>query len=145
MTDSNAGRAIGLDLGTRRIGVAICDDARTVATPYRTVRRVGDRKAEHGEIGEIAASEDATLIVVGLPLSLDGSEGPAARLIRSEIKALTKSIGLEVVVIDERLTTVTADRDLAVMGVKAAGRREMVDQLAATVILQSFLDTVAER
>ena len=145
MEPSSRGRAIGLDLGDRRIGVAVCDVDRTVATPYETLKRVGNRPLEHGRIGEIVTETAATVVVVGLPLSLDGSAGPAARKVLSEVKALRKSLadaGVEVVTHDERNSTVTAGHSLADAGVDGRRRRDVVDQLAAAVILQSWIDTV---
>lgn len=149
MNDSgtSAGRALGLDLGDRRIGVAVCDADRTVATPYETLTRVGNRPVEHDLIGEIVDRVDATVIVVGLPLSLDGSVGPAARKVLSEVKALRKRFdpdGVEVVSHDERNSTTTAAHSLADAGVGSRKGRAVVDQIAAAVILQSWIDSHAD-
>jgi putative Holliday junction resolvase len=133
-------RALGIDLGTKRIGVALADSAGTVATPYEVVQRSGDRARDHRRIAELAAETEAVQLVVGLPLSLDGSEGPAARLALAEVEELRHAIGLPVVTWDERLTTVTADRDLMLMDMKAAARRKVVDKVAAAVMLQAWLD-----
>lgn len=143
MVRHGRGRAIALDLGERRIGVAVCDSDRTVATPYTTVKRVGDRTVEHGEIEAIVAEVEATAIVVGLPLALDGSEGPAVRKVLSEVKALRKRfdpVGVAVVTHDERHSTTTATRSLQTGGVGTRKGRSVVDQLAASVILQSWID-----
>ena len=137
------GRAIGLDLGDRRIGVAVCDAGRTVATPSETVRRFGNRPVEHDLIREIVARTGATVVVVGLPLSLDGSMGPAARKVLSEVKALRKKLepdGVAVVTHDERNTTTTATHSLVDAGVGSRRSRDVVDQVAAAVILQSWID-----
>lgn len=131
---------LALDLGDRRIGVAVCDDGRTVATPYGTIQRVGDRPAEHRLIAEAVAETGAVLIVVGLPLSLDGGEGPAARSVLSEVRALNRTMEVPVETYDERLSTVTAEERLGQGGVKGRKRRQVVDQVAAAVILQSWLD-----
>ena len=139
----NEGRAIGLDLGDRRIGVAVCDTGRTVATPSETVKRIGDRPAEHDLIADIVARTGATTVVVGLPLSLDGSVGPAARKILSETKALGRRLGpagVDVVTHDERHSTTTAARSLSGAGVDSRRGRAVVDQVAAAVILQSWID-----
>lgn len=138
---SSPGRALGLDLGERRIGVAICDSARTVATPLTVVKRVGDRVIEHREIGDLAREHDVTTIVVGLPLSLDGSSGPAVRKVRSELKGLRKRLGLEIFTHDERLSTVTAAGSLRDSGVGNRRSRQVVDQVAAAVILQAWIDS----
>lgn len=131
-------RALGIDLGERRIGVAVSSGS--VASPIETVTRSGDRAADHRRLLTLAAEWEVDTIVVGLPLSLDGSEGPAARAIRSEIAELAATTSLAVVPYDERLTTVTANRLLRDGEVPGRSRRAVVDQLAAAVLLQSWLD-----
>ena len=133
-------RAVALDIGTRRIGVALSDSGGTVATPYEVVTRSGDRTRDHGRIAAVVAEADATIVVVGLPLSLDGSVGPAAEAILAEVDELRAALEVPVVTWDERLSTVEAERSLRVMGVRKGQRRQVVDQVAATVILQSWLD-----
>lgn len=138
-------RALGLDLGDRRIGVAVSDPAGVLATPYETVTRVGDRLKEHQRLAELVAETDAAVVVVGLPRSLDGSEGPAARKVRREVAKLRAHLAVPVETYDERLTTVSADRSLQVMDVKGARRRQVVDQVAAAVLLQAWLDSRRHR
>ena len=133
-------RAVALDMGTRRIGVALSDSNGTVATPYEVVQRSGDRERDHRRIGALVDEAEAEVVVVGLPFSLDGSIGPSARAILDEVDQLRATLPVEVVTWDERLTTVEAERSLRVMGVKKGNRRRVVDQVAATVILQSWLD-----
>jgi putative holliday junction resolvase len=133
-------RALGLDIGTRRIGVALSDSAGTLATPYEVVTRSGDRQRDHARIAALADEAGADVVVVGLPLSLDGSIGPAARTVLDEVGELRSRLGLPVVVWDERLSTVEAERSLRAVGVKGKARRRVVDQVAATVILQAWLD-----
>ena len=133
-------RAVALDIGTRRIGVALSDSNGTVATPYEVMQRSGDRGRDHRRIGQLVDEAGAEVVVVGLPFSLDGSIGPAARAILAEVEELRATLAVEVVTWDERLTTVEAERSLRVMGVKEGNRRRIVDQVAATVILQSWLD-----
>lgn len=133
-------RAVALDIGTRRIGVALSDSGGTVATPYEVVQRAGDRARDHGRIAELVDEAGAEVVVVGLPLSLDGTMGPAARAILDEVEELRAALAVQVVTWDERLSTVEAERSLRVMGVKKGNRRRVVDQVAATVILQSWLD-----
>jgi putative Holliday junction resolvase len=133
-------RAVALDLGTRRIGVALSDSDGTVATPYETVHRSGDRRRDHRRIAQLVDETDAEIVVVGLPRSLDGSVGPAARAILEEVDEIGATVGAEVVTWDERLSTVQAERSMQAMGVRGGARRRIVDQLAATVILQSWLD-----
>jgi putative Holliday junction resolvase len=133
-------RAIALDIGTRRIGVALSDSGGTVATPYEVVQRSGSHERDHRRIHELVDEAGADVVVVGLPLSLDGSLGPAARTVLAEVDELRATLSVDVVTWDERLTTVEAERSLRVMGVKKGNRRRVVDQVAATVILQSWLD-----
>lgn len=118
----------------------MCDQDRTLATPYGTLKRVGNRPVEHAEIQDLVTETDATLVVVGLPLSLDGSAGPAARSITSEVRALRRTLSVPVETHDERLTTVTAEANLTGGGVRGRKKRDVVDQVAASIILQSWLD-----
>jgi putative Holliday junction resolvase len=133
-------RAVALDIGSRRVGVALSDSGGTVATPYEVVTRSGDRGRDHRRIADLVDEAGADVVVVGLPLSLDGSIGPAARGVLDEVDELRAALTAEVVTWDERLSTVEAERSLRVMGVKKGNRRRVVDQVAATVILQSWLD-----
>ncbi len=134
-------RAVGVDFGSKRIGIAICDSLGMIATPFETIKRVGDRTIEHGRIEEIVLEIGAEIIVIGMPYSLDGSEGPAVRLIRSEIKGLRKRLHIPVDTIDERFTTVTAHDSLNRGGTKGSKKRDVVDQVAAAVLLQHWLDS----
>jgi putative Holliday junction resolvase len=133
-------RAVGLDLGTRRIGVALSNSAGTVATPYDVLTRSDDRVDDHGRIAAIVDEAGAGVVVVGLPLSLDGSVGPAARDVLDEADELRARLPVAVMTWDERLSTVEAQRRLRTAGVKGRKGRRVVDQVAATVILQSWLD-----
>lgn len=140
-----AGRVLAVDLGTKRIGVATSDITATVASPLATVHRRGDRTAEHAEIARLAAEEEAALVLVGLPRNMDGSHGPAARSAEEEAAALTAVVGVPVHLVDERLTTVSADRVLTSRGLRAPSRRRVVDQTAAAILLQGWLDGAAGR
>jgi putative Holliday junction resolvase len=133
-------RALGLDLGARRIGVALCDSAGTLATPYEVVQRSGDRRRDHRRIAELVDEAGAEVVVVGLPLSLDGSAGPAAQGVEAEVVELREHLLVPVELWDERLSTVEATRRLQSAGVSGRKRRHVIDQVAATVILQSWLD-----
>jgi putative Holliday junction resolvase len=133
-------RALGVDLGSRRIGVALSDSAGTLATPYETVERSGDVARDHRRLLELAAEAEVECVVVGLPLSLDGSLGPAAEGVLAEVAELRAATPLPVETYDERLTTVTADRLLRQGGRKGKARRKVVDQTAAAVLLQAWLD-----
>jgi putative holliday junction resolvase len=134
------GRVLGIDPGTRRIGVAVSDEARRVATPLEVVERHRDDSLHRRRIADLAREWEVGGLVVGLPRSLDGNEGPAARSARVEGTALQELVGLPVCFYDERLTTVIAEQSLAAAGVPGSGRRARVDMVAATVLLQAWLD-----
>ena len=131
-------RVLGLDLGTRRIGVAV--SAGTVATPYSVLERSTDHAADHAAIAALVDELGAERVVVGLPLSLDGTMGPAARAAAEEAEMLGDVLAVPVETYDERLTTVTADRSLSSLGLSGQARRRVVDKVAAAVILQAWLD-----
>jgi putative Holliday junction resolvase len=133
-------RALGIDLGSVRVGVAICDSGGLVATPYEVVARSGDPARDRRRILELAEEAGVEVIVVGLPLSMDGSRGPAARAAEDETDALRALTELPVILHDERLTTVSADRTLQAQGLGARERRKVVDKVAAAVMLQAWLD-----
>jgi putative Holliday junction resolvase len=134
------GRVLGLDLGTKRIGVAISDPDRRVATPIEVVTRSGDRARDHRAIAALVDEWEAERVVVGLPLSLDGSTGPAAQAALAEVDELAGVVGVPVDTTDERMTSVTANRALDALDVRGPARRKVVDKVAAAVILQSWLD-----
>lgn len=133
------GVRLGIDPGDARIGVASCDPSGILATPVETVQR-GD-----GDLDRIAALADelgAVLVYVGLPRSLRGGEGPAAGKVRAFAQDLeTRLAPLPVYLVDERMSTVTAEAVLRDRGKKGKKRRAVVDQAAAVVILQSAIDT----
>lgn len=143
-------RAVALDLGARRIGVAVSDSGGTMATPYSTIQRSGDAGADRARVAEIVAEVGAGLVVVGLPLSMDGSEGSAAKAALAEAEALREVLAVPVECQDERLTSVTANRSLTEAGVTGRRRQKArkagaVDQAAAAVLLQSWLDSPDRR
>jgi putative Holliday junction resolvase len=142
-TEERPGRAVGIDLGTRRIGIAVTDSDRTVALPRCTVIRTADREADRKKLVDLVVEEEANVVVVGLPLSLDGSRGPAAREAADEADALRpmfeeRGIGLEL--FDERLTTVSAHQSLARAGTSERSRREIIDQAAAAIMLTGWIE-----
>jgi putative Holliday junction resolvase len=139
-------RAMGIDLGSKRIGVAVSDRSGTIATPYEVVLRTGDVARDHRRLADLVADTEAERVVVGLPYSLDGSIGPAARTVLAEVEQLAVAFGdVPVETFDERLTTVTAHQLLAEQGVGSKKRREVVDQVAAAVLLQTWLESPARR
>jgi putative Holliday junction resolvase len=137
------GRALGLDLGAKRIGVAISDTDRRVATPIEVVARSGDRARDHRALAALVEEWEATTVVVGVPYSLDGSVGPSAAGVLAEIAVLRATLGVPVETYDERLSTVTAERSLMQQNLRAPERRRVVDMVAASVLLQGWLDAGA--
>ncbi len=135
-------RVLGVDLGERRIGLALSDPTRTIGSPHSVLERVRARADDHDAILRVARLERADRIVVGLPLSLSGKHGPAARAALIEIEALRAAAGDEFTIepFDERLTTVSAERSMAPARLTRAARRRVVDKVAAAVMLQSWLD-----
>ncbi len=136
------GRALGLDLGTERVGVAISNDERTVATPLEVVPG-RDWAALDRRLVEISNEWEVAVVVVGAPLSLDGSEGPAMKRTKKAIARLRATLRPPIVTYDERLTTVTAHSMLDEQGVPGRSRKDMVDMVAAQIILQSWMDREA--
>lgn len=139
---TRVGRVLGVDLGSRRIGLALSDPSRTVASPLDVLARSGDPAADAAALVRRAREEGADLVVVGLPLGLDGRAGPAAREALADVERLRAAAGgtPAVEVHDERLTTVSAERALREGGVRGPARRRLVDKVAAAVMLQSWLD-----
>ena len=134
-------RVLGLDLGSVRVGIAVGDTATGVATPLEVlIRRGADRAADRRAIKDLVVEWEAAQLVVGLPLSLDGSDGPAATAARLEVDELAKIIDIPIALHDERLSTVTAHHALKESGMSGRRRRNVVDAVAATVILQDWLD-----
>lgn len=133
-------RAIGLDLGSKRIGVATSDRSGLIATPYTVLQRTGDRARDHRAIAEIVAEFEASVVVVGLPLSLSGESGPAAKGVIEEIEQMSSVVGVPIETYDERMTSVKANEVLMERKMKAQARRRVVDKVAAAVMLQAWLD-----
>lgn len=133
-------RVLGLDLGSRRIGVAVSDATGTLASPHGVVERSGDTAADHRRLAELVIELGAERVVVGLPLSMSGGYGPAARAAAEEAAQLAALLPVAVDAYDERLTTVSAQRALRSGGTRARQQRRVIDQAAAAVMLQAWLD-----
>ncbi|MEM8619557.1 MAG: Holliday junction resolvase RuvX [Actinomycetota bacterium] len=133
-------RALGLDLGSKRIGVAVSDLSGSLASPLTTVHRSKSRRHDHATIADLVVDEEAEVVVVGLPLSLDGTLGPAARAATKEADQLSSVVTVPVEMYDERFTTATAERDLRELGLDARRQRSVVDKTAAAIMLQAWLD-----
>ena len=133
-------RIVGIDPGEVRIGIAISDEEASIAFPRETILARGGRAEAARRVREALTEDEISLAIVGLPLRLDGSEGEAARRAKAFGEALGEALEVEVVYWDERLTTVAAERSLREMGRRGARQREVVDQSAATILLQGYLD-----
>lgn len=136
-------RILALDHGTKRIGVAVSDELKMIAQPLEFI------PAESfatflGRLKEILRDKQVELILVGLPRNMDGSYGPAALKVQEFIGALRDAVTVPIQTWDERLTTVQAQRFLIQGGVRRGKRREKVDQTAAAILLQSYLDNLAK-
>ncbi len=132
---------MGLDLGTKTIGVAISDGLNITAQPITTLKRQSMAK-DLAALQALAKEHEVTAVVLGLPLNMDGSEGPRAQVTRKFGGALV-DLGLPVHYQDERLTTVAAERSLLEADVSRKKRKEVIDQVAAVLILQGWLDARA--
>ena len=132
-------RIVCLDIGDVRIGVAVSDPTGTIASPVETVHRVG-WGPDTRRIKEICDRFETDLVLSGLPLNMDGSEGFQAEKVRAFCAQLEKA-GLRIIFQDERLSTVAADEALIEGGVSRSGRKQLVDKVAAAVILQQYLET----
>jgi putative Holliday junction resolvase len=132
------GRLLALDLGARRVGVAVSDELRLTVRPLATLQR-GNWKKLLREIAELRERFDARGVVVGLPLSLDGSEGAAAADARRIARNLELSLGVPVHLQDERLTSRAAEEALRAAGHTPAEINTLVDSAAAALILRDFL------
>ena len=134
-------RKIALDVGDVRIGVAVSDLMGLCANPRETyVRKKDDEAADIAYFTEYAEREDADAFIVGLPKNMDGTEGDRALLTRRFGELLREKSGLDVIYVDERLTTVSAERMLIDADVRREKRKKVIDKIAATIILQSYLD-----
>jgi putative Holliday junction resolvase len=133
-------RALGVDLGTKRIGLATSDASATIATPLQVLNRSGSRLQDHQAIAAIVQEYEIDCVVVGMPLSMSGDVGAAAQAATVEVAQMTNVVGVPVLTYDERLTTVSAHQILQENNVNAKDRKLVVDKVAAAVMLQSWLD-----
>jgi putative Holliday junction resolvase len=131
---------LAIDPGSRRVGVAISDPGGTFALPLGVIERSSDN-SYIDRLADLAASRGVDEVVVGLPLRLSGSQGPEAHDARALAEALHALLGVPVHLVDERLTTRQAEGSLAGAGVRSRARRGRIDQVAAAVLLQGFLDS----
>lgn len=136
-------RLFGLDLGSKTIGMAVCDGGLSIATPYHTIRRT-KFTADVEELSRLAKREGIYGLVMGLPVNMDGSEGPRAQSTRAFVRNLKGRLDMPVLLWDERLSTVAAEESMIGAGVKRAKRQQHVDAVAASIILQGALDRMAQ-
>jgi putative Holliday junction resolvase len=137
------GRVLGVDLGSRRIGIALSDPGGHIASPHSVLQRAKQQVDDHRAIAGLARENDVVSIVVGLPVSLSGDLGPAARATLAEVDTMRAVVGTDIAVetYDERLTTITAERSLNEARMTRDERRKVVDKVAAAVMLQSYLES----
>lgn len=133
-------RALGIDLGSKRIGIATSDRSGTIATPLTVLQRSGSRLSDYRSIAALVVEHEVECVVVGLPLNMSGSVGTAAQSAIDEATEMASVVNVPVYTYDERLTTVTADQILVQQKMKAQARRRVVDKVAAAVMLQSWLE-----
>lgn len=131
-------RIMALDLGEKTVGIAVSDELGLTASPRETLRRDG---SELDRLSDIISREEIGEVVVGLPVSLNGTLGPSAQRVLEWLPQLRERVKIPVVTCDERLTTAEAEKMLIAADVRRAKRRQVVDQIAATLILQSYLRT----
>ncbi len=137
-----SGALMGLDLGTKTIGVAVTDTFRTVATPLKTVRRTKFSK-DAQEITEIMADRSISGIILGLPRNMDGTEGPRAQSTRAFARNMANLVTCPISFWDERLSTVAAEKALLEADTSRKRRSEVIDHVAASFILQGALDRLS--
>lgn len=135
-------RVIGLDFGTKTVGVALSDEAGIIAQPLVTIERkhAGKLRQTYAQIERIIDEQDVGAIVLGYPKNMNNTEGERAEATKQFMEDLERRTGLPVILVDERLTTVEADRILEETGVAVSARKSYIDKMAAAIILQNYLD-----
>lgn len=134
-------KIIGLDVGTVRIGIATSDPLGIIASSYEVYRR-RNLYLDAKYLSMLAEKLDSDIFVIGLPLKMDGSEGESARMVKELASALEKETKSKIVFQDERLSTVSAEKILIESNMRREKRKNVVDQVAATIILQNYLDKI---
>ncbi|MSP41760.1 MAG: Holliday junction resolvase RuvX [Alphaproteobacteria bacterium] len=138
-----ARRLLGLDAGEKTVGLALSDVGLMIATPMQTLRR-GKFTADLQKLAAIIAEQNVGGLVIGLPMNMDGSEGPRAQSVRQFVRNILKQLDLPIVLWDERLSTMAVTRILIDADASRARRAELVDKMAAAYILQGALDRMAQ-
>lgn len=137
-------RILGLDVGEKTIGVAVCDPLGFTAQGITTIRRIGKSK-DLEEIDKICKEYSVESIVVGLPKNMNGTIGPSGEKILKFCEVIKEYTNLEIIMWDERLTTVAAHRAMLEADLSRAKRKKIVDKIAATYILQGYLDSLSNK
>ena len=132
-------RLIGLDLGSKRIGVSICDEKQLIATPFKTIKR-STAKEVINELKDIIKENNIKGIIIGNPLNMDGTSGSSAQSVKDTSENIEKSINLPVCLWDERLSTVGAFNLSSQLDINVSKREKKIDENAATFILQGAID-----
>lgn len=138
-----ARRLLGLDVGEKTVGLALSDVGLMIASPMQTLRR-GKFTADLQKLAAIIAEQNVGGLVIGLPMNMDGSEGPRAQSVRQFVRNILKQLDLPIVLWDERLSTMAVTRILIDADASRARRAELVDKMAAAYILQGALDRMAQ-
>ena len=134
------GRILGLDIGTKTIGVSISDEIGSIAFPAKTILRQEGRKRDMASLRQLVKENSISEIVVGYPIMMNGSIGIQAEFVQSFVQELRNSVRIPISLQDERLTTTQADRVLISDGQGRVKRKQTVDSIAASLILQAYLD-----
>jgi len=135
-------RLLGLDVGDRRIGIALSDSLGITAQPLTVVERRGDAEALSAIVA-LVSRHQVEKIIVGLPLTMRGTPGPQSDKVTAFVEALRRRVAAPIQMLDERLTTVQGTRTLQALGTTGRRRKQLIDQVAAQLILQQFLDAQA--
>ena len=135
----NNSRLLGLDMGSKRIGVSICDDRRKIATPYKTIEFTNTESLS-SELSDIIKENNISGIVVGNPLNMDGAFGKSAQSIRDKVKIISEKVGVPICLWDERLSTSGAYSLSSDLDIKFSQKKKKIDEKAATFILQGAID-----
>ena len=139
----NKSRLLGIDMGSKRIGVSICDENRKIATPYETIQFTNLNNLI-SRVKEIILENNIKGIIFGLPLNMDGTEGPSAQSVKDKIKLIGKEIVIPIVLWDERLSTVGSFNISSQLDINVSKRVKNIDQNSATFILQGVLDFLSK-
>jgi len=133
-------RILALDVGDVRTGIAVSDELEIGAYPLATLKRLGSLKRDVAAVQQIVAEQEAEAVVVGIPTSLDGSEGPQAKKVRVFANALARAVAVPIIPWDESLTSVEAEERMIAMDFSREKRRAVRDQYAAVILLESYLE-----